>query len=64
MSFFKKNSEVLKLHVNNSSFFEISASLLSKAMKKVSHLKVSKLNKGHEHLSEEIPYLKLMKLKV
>ena len=47
--FQKENYKVLKIHVNNSSFFEISTSLY-----KAPHLKASKLNMCRGQLLEEI----------
>ena len=50
--FQKENYKVLKIHLNNSSFFEISTSLY-----KAPHLKASKLNKCRWQLLEEIRYV-------
>ena len=50
--FQKENYKVLKIHLNNSSFFEISTSLY-----KAPHLKASKLNKCRGQLLEKIRYV-------
>ena len=40
----RDNNKELKFHINNSSYFEISSSILKFRLPKMSHLKASKLN--------------------